>query len=218
MRELPLFPLNTVLFPGTPLHLHIFEERYKQMIAQCIQNKEAFGVVLIRHGLEAFGPLADPHRIGCSAKIIHTHKTKKNRMNIVALGLQRFRILSLDRESYPYLVGEIKNYPMRVQDSQNLIQVRERLHPLVERYIRLLMEAAENQPDLEELPKDPIWLANMAAAVLQISPAQKQAFLSVENADKFLIDLYEIYRREVALLERMVSREPASDIGSFSIN
>ena len=56
MIELPLFPLNTVLFPGMPLGLHIFEDRYKLMIGQCVQERRPFGVVLIRSGQEALGP------------------------------------------------------------------------------------------------------------------------------------------------------------------
>ena len=62
MLELPLFPLNTVLFPGMPLNLHIFEERYKRMMQACIESSKPFGVVLIKQGLEAHGPLADPFR------------------------------------------------------------------------------------------------------------------------------------------------------------
>jgi Lon protease-like protein len=57
MFELPLFPLNTVLFPGMPLTLHIFEDRYKRMIRTCLKTRQPFGVVLVRHGQEAFGPL-----------------------------------------------------------------------------------------------------------------------------------------------------------------
>ncbi len=74
MFEIPLFPLNTVLFPGTPIHLHIFEERYKQMINLCLQEQRPFGVVLIRNGMEALGPLAEPFHIGCTAEIAHVER------------------------------------------------------------------------------------------------------------------------------------------------
>jgi Lon protease-like protein len=66
--ELPIFPLNVVLFPGMPLPLHIFEERYKSMINRCIQAGHAFGVVLIREGQEV-GPPARPHDVGTTAVI-----------------------------------------------------------------------------------------------------------------------------------------------------
>ena len=86
MFELPLFPLNTVLFPGMPLPLHIFEDRYKQMINNCLEEKEPFGVVLIRNGKEALGPLAQPHSIGCTARIVEVQKLSDGRMNITSVG------------------------------------------------------------------------------------------------------------------------------------
>jgi uncharacterized protein len=96
--DLPLFPLNTVLFPGMPLTLHIFEERYKLMIERCLEHRQPFGVVLIRYGKEALGSLADPHRIGCTARILDVQPLSEGRMNISALGQKRFRILELSHK------------------------------------------------------------------------------------------------------------------------
>ena len=106
MFELPLFPLNTVLFPGMPINLHIFEPRYKLMIEQCIQNDEPFGVVLIHKGTEASGPLAEPHPIGCTAQITQVERLDDGRMNILAVGGERFQIRSLNLFE-PYLVGTV---------------------------------------------------------------------------------------------------------------
>ncbi len=105
MFELPLFPLHTVLFPGTPIHLHIFEDRYKQMINLCLDKHRPFGIVLIREGMEALGPLAEPYRIGCTAHIVHIQRLEQDRMNIVAIGQERFEIQSLDFLAIPYLAG-----------------------------------------------------------------------------------------------------------------
>ena len=98
MFELPIFPLNTVLFPGMPLSLHIFEDRYKLMIGKCLQERRAFGVVLIRQGAEALGPLAEPNKIGCTAFISQVERLHQGRMNIGVIGQRRFRIISLDTE------------------------------------------------------------------------------------------------------------------------
>ena len=92
MNALPLFPLNTVLFPGMPLGLYIFEERYKLMMAQCLQEEQPFGVVLIAQGKEAMGPAAEPHPVGCTAVITEVQKLNDGRMNIVAVGQERFHI------------------------------------------------------------------------------------------------------------------------------
>jgi len=67
--QLRLFPLNTVLFPGAVLNLHVFEERYRRMIAECLDANEAFGVVLIRDGREAGDPDVTPHDVGTTAEI-----------------------------------------------------------------------------------------------------------------------------------------------------
>ncbi|HQF70729.1 MAG TPA: LON peptidase substrate-binding domain-containing protein, partial [Promineifilum sp.] len=69
MYELPLFPLNLVLFPGMPLPLHIFEERYKEMVADCLRENRPFGVVLIAEGRAEGGAPARPHVVGCTAEI-----------------------------------------------------------------------------------------------------------------------------------------------------
>ena len=108
MYQIPLFPLNTVLFPGMPLHLHIFEEHYRKMIHKCIEDNELFGVVLIKSGVEALGPLADPYPIGCTAKLINVEKIREGRMNITALGQERFRVLAVDKKEHPYLIGLIQ--------------------------------------------------------------------------------------------------------------
>ena len=81
--ELPLFPLNTVLFPGMPLPLHVFEERYKEMVQVCLDEQRPFGVVLIRSGVAEGGPLADPYDVGCVAEIIEVQKLEDNiKLNI----------------------------------------------------------------------------------------------------------------------------------------
>jgi len=82
MEEIPIFPLNTVLFPGTDLHLHIFEERYKVMVAECIENGSPFGIVLIKKGLEAFDLQVEPFHIGCTAAIRKVEKLQDGKKNV----------------------------------------------------------------------------------------------------------------------------------------
>ena len=111
MFDLALFPLNTVLFPGMPLQLHIFEPRYQTMIRHCLDHQQPFGVVLIHQGLEAYGPLAKPVQMGCAARIINTTPLEDGRMNLTAVGDERFRILKLNYD-LPYLVGEVESVPL----------------------------------------------------------------------------------------------------------
>lgn len=96
---LPLFPLEVVLFPGTPLPLHIFEPRYKEMIGECLAQKQSFGVVLVKEKALA--------KIGCSAEITSLLKTYEDgRMDIMSHGARRFEILTLNQER-SFLRGEV---------------------------------------------------------------------------------------------------------------
>src|SRR5207248_5482663 len=103
---LPLFPLNTVLFPGMPLPLHIFEERYKLMIGRCIEDERPFGVVLIQSGPEVGGP-AVPHKVGTTAHIAAVKRADDGRMNLIAIGQERFQIREGVRQE-PYLIARVE--------------------------------------------------------------------------------------------------------------
>lgn len=217
MFDLPLFPLNTVLFPGMPLNLHIFEERYKRMIRICLQTRQPFGVVLIKHGFESYGPVAKPHYIGCTARILESEPLSDGRMNIVALGQKRFRILSLDYER-AYLVGRVELYPLERSHSEFLEQKGNRLRPMIRRYMQILTEASEANLDPRHLPHDPLVLAYLASVLLQIPPEQKQKLLTLKHATDLLNDLLVIYRRELALLRALLSGEARQSLGHFSVN
>ncbi len=103
MALLPLFPLDLVLLPGTPLPLHIFEPRYKEMIGECLANQAPFGVV--RATEEGFA------EVGCTAEIVSvTKEYPDGRMDLVAEGRQRFEVLELNRER-SFLQAEIRFMP-----------------------------------------------------------------------------------------------------------
>jgi uncharacterized protein len=104
-RELPLFPLNTVLFPSLPLPLHIFEERYKLMIGTCVVTDNLFGVCLIRDGVEVGGP-AEPFEVGTVARIAEVERLPDGRMNLMTFGTSRFRLDEVIQRE-PYLVGRV---------------------------------------------------------------------------------------------------------------
>lgn len=217
--ELPLFPLNTVLFPGMPINLHIFEERYIQMIETCEAAQQPFGVVLIQDGQEAMGPLATPYPVGCTAQITQVERLEDGRMNIVAVGLERFRIHSLSFDQ-PYLVGIVELIPL--DEDSHLEQAGDRLRPWVERYLSVLSKAAEGiKISIEHLPQDPLALGYLAAALVQIPTEQKQELLTADQAAVFLTDVRTIYRREVALLKAMMAHHTHhqdDESGLFSRN
>jgi Lon protease-like protein len=124
---LPLFPLGTVLFPGMILPLRVFEERYRQMVADLLAKPEAareFGVVAIRKGREVAtdsAPDSDSvpelHEIGCVARLRESTRHPDGRFDLVSIGTRRFRLLRTD-DSLPYYQGEVEELPERVLPDQ----------------------------------------------------------------------------------------------------
>src|SRR5437016_2701135 len=105
LEEMPLFPLNAVIFPYAELQLHIFEERYREMVRSCVEFDRPFGIVLIRTGTETGD--ADPYMVGTVVRITRVHNYDDGRMDIDVQGERRFRIRQLD-ESRSYLVGLVE--------------------------------------------------------------------------------------------------------------
>ena len=213
MSDLPLFPLNTVLFPGAPIHLHIFEERYRQMMDFCITERQPFGVVLIAEGREAQGPLARPHLVGCAAHIQQVEPLADGRMNLVAYGKERFHINSLD-EGKPYLTGDVSPFPLIWQQSAELSQVQNELASFAARYIRLLSRAGEVDTSAINWPDDVESLTFLAAHLLRIAPEKKQELLAQKEALSLMQLMLKIYKEEVSVMQTLPERSQ----GPFSYN
>lgn len=107
--RVPLFPLNTVLFPGGPLPLRIFEPRYLAMISDCVKNDTPFGVLLIREGGET-GP-ATTHEVGTLARVSDWYQGSDGLLGVTAVGEQRFRVISSHREVNGLNVADIEVLP-----------------------------------------------------------------------------------------------------------
>jgi Lon protease-like protein len=107
--ELRLFPLRTVLFPGMKLPLQVFEPRYRQLVAECMEYAEPFGVSLIREGAEVGGP-AVPYNIGTTALIESVTTAPDGRLHLATMGGRRFRIATLHTDR-AYLWAEVE-YPL----------------------------------------------------------------------------------------------------------
>jgi len=192
--DLPLFPLRTVLFPGQALPLHIFEARYRQMIADCMEADATFGVVLIQEGMEV-GSLATPYEVGTTAVIEDIERLPDGRMNIVTIGQERFQLRSYDVTSKPYLVGRVSPWPWS-DDAPPEVGLKRTVRRRVEQYVGLLSQASETDISLDSIPQNPSELAALAAVVLQIPPEQKQALLETPSVDELLRELDQMLREE----------------------
>jgi Lon protease-like protein len=146
---LPLFPLGTVLYPGLLLPLHIFEDRYRQLVRDLLANGEAprFGVVAIREGRETgVSGVSALYPIGCTAVLRQVQKYPDGRYDIVTVGVQRFRLLALD-DSQPYLVGEVEMLPEEAGDPAEAQQAARAVRPAFSGYLRALASLAQHDPE-----------------------------------------------------------------------
>ena len=195
---LPLFPLNTVLFPRMPLRLRIFEERYKLMVHRCLEEERLFGVTLIRNGSEV-GPAATPEMVGTLARILAVQPLEDGEMNLLAEGTRRFRLLDYAADAEPYLVGMTEPVADVNVDSAVTSELVAENTRLFHRYFDALVSHAGVDMPSYELPDDPEEFSFVIAAVLQTDCATRQGLLE-------LTDTAERLARERAMLLQDLER------------
>lgn len=216
-EELPLFPLNTVLFPGMPLPLHIFEYRYREMIDFCSENEKEFGVVLIKEGTEVGEP-ATPFEIGTMARIVGIDRLEDGRMNIVTVGTRRFRLVNLSPDKKSYIVGDIE--PLQDEDANaetNTAPLAEEVGGLLRRYAALVQAALEQELMPLELPGNPEALSYLAGGTLRIRNRERQRLLELPSTASRLELEKEILVREAATLQEFIEQRKGG-LGPFSRN
>lgn len=204
---LPLFPLRLVLFPGQVLPLHVFEPRYRSMINDCLERETPFGIVLLRDDMPDWRTyqqnVALPHAVGATAHIRGVERLADGCLNIVVLGLHRFRVRTLYFDK-PFLQGDVENFPLT--GPTQAIQV-ETLSRRLRRYLHLLSQIVQNDIDLGDMPQDPAALAYLVASALQIPWEEKQALLEIATAPDLLTQEHAVLAKETSVLRFMHSTE-----------
>ena len=213
--EIPVFPLGVVLFPHMPLPLHIFEERYRQMMRDCRENGTGFGIVAIREGVEVGGP-ARPHSVGTLAQLRKVEELGDGRFNIIVVGKTRYRIGSLSRRK-PYLTAEVEYLQDSAGDESRSARLVRCVIDAFRRYADTLRGLAGETPSELELPDDAELLSYLVAATLQVETSHKQALLETDSATDRLDGCLTLLRRELTLLDQRLAR-PAGPIAPVSSN
>jgi Lon protease-like protein len=197
--ELPLFPLpDVVLFPDVGLPLHIFEQRYRDMLADALQGDRLIGMALLKPGYEAEYEGRPPiYGIGCAGLITHAERLPDGRSNIVLQGLQKFRVLdeSRDRSYRRAVVEPIREY-LPSGAAAGLRDARHRLEALVAPIVEGEggeMKIPPSIPDAE--------LVNALAQYLPLEPVEKQALLERDGVIARCESLIELLEMK-ALLQR----------------
>jgi Lon protease-like protein len=186
---LPLFPLDVVLFPGAPLPLHIFEDRYKEMIGECLEEHTPFGVVRVQEQGVA--------QIGCTAEILAvTKRHDDGRLDIVTQGRERFELLELNQER-SFLRGEV----MYVTDEPGSPEAAERERAVeLHREILRLAGAQQSLSDEDETP-----LSYQMAGSLPLDLDFKQSLLATRSESdriRAIVKYFETVKKTVVARQK----------------
>jgi Lon protease-like protein len=205
-----LFPLNVVLFPGMMLPLHIFEERYKIMIRECLADNQIFGVVLAKNR-RAQAPNVDTlsrtdiHSIGTTAHITAIENLKDGRMNLITIGQDRFIIKDMHSSTDDLLIGYVDPFPMQSGENPEMIEfMTQKLRPLLKQYIEHLGDASGQDLSEAVLPTDPTGLAFLAGSAMQGPLPDKQKLLSTDSVTTLITKTTRVLDREDKILEYML--------------
>jgi Lon protease-like protein len=198
------------------LPLHIFEPRYREMINLCLSEQRPFGVVLIKTGEEVGAP-AEPHPVGTYGQIARAERLPDGCLNIEVIGQERFRILELHYD-HAYLTGTVEKFPLQEAECFAAVKSARTLRPWLNRYLKLLGDAADTSFDTQELPNNPAAIAYLAAIIAQIPAREKQELLNLSTATELLERERSLYRREVSLIRAMLSSQQACHDPNLSPN
>ncbi|HYT83791.1 MAG TPA: LON peptidase substrate-binding domain-containing protein [Gemmatimonadales bacterium] len=188
-RELPIFPLPLVLFPGTTQPLHIFEPRYRTLLSDCLDGDRRFGIAYAAPDKPSDPAPGD---VGCIAHILSTQTLPDGRSDILTTGERRFVLLEWLATDKPYRVARVEEF----EDDAGEAPEAEDLATDVRRDFLRVLEALEHDPP--ELPVDPEALSFRVAAALELEPPAKGALLAIRSTTVRL-------RRLAALLQPLAA-------------
>lgn len=203
ITEIPLFPLNLVLFPQMILPLHIFEGRYKEMINRCVHESQPFGIVLVSE-VDADANRVETFPIGCTARIERVERLPDGCINIQVVGEERFRLLDT-HERMPYRTGVAEFFEDAPSESEATFALTDEVQKLLKdfytRYLSLMGHQLSEDADFG-LPDGPTSLSFVAARDLPVSNEEKQELLAERDVTARLSAEREALLREVTRLRR----------------
>jgi len=181
-RDLPIFPLPIVLFPGTPQPLHIFEPRYRRLISDCLAGDRRFGIAYV--GAEpAAGAAGAPHPgdVGCVALIRSTRRLPDGRSNVLTVGERRFVLLEWLGGDRPYRVARVAEFDDEPGEPSEAATLAAAVRRRFARLARALGVLAGRDEEAIELSEDPQQLSFQVAAALELEPDAQRALQALRS-------------------------------------
>ena len=201
VKKIPLFPLPIILFPGTPLPLHIFEPRYRQMLEDIQITNRLFGVSFFDAGEEDTNVPAVGH-LGCIAELRDIRVLPDGRSNILCVGLIRYEVEGYDDAGEPYLVGEISTFEDDEEDEELLDAKAEKVRTLFGRIAKSVKTLSDQRGELPELPEvSPQQLSFFVAAAIEFENKIKFEMLQTRSTAERLDKLEYLLQRAVEQFE-----------------
>jgi hypothetical protein len=216
---MPLFPLGAVLYPGMLLPLHIFEERYRQLVQDLLDGPDPrrFGAIAIRKGRETgIDGVHSLYEVGCIATLRRVEQYDDGRFDIITVGTQRFKLNSLD-ETRPYLQGDVELLTDEVADPAAALPLVRTVQVAFRTYLDALTEWGGATVRIEELPDEPMLLSFIVAAAMIIDLTERQGLLAEPDTLRRLEAQRALLSRETAMLKTTTSR-PAPDLRNTPYN
>lgn len=208
--RLPLFPLTAVLFPGTVMPLHIFEPRYRQLVADCLENDAPFGI--IRPGRDQEAP--PPGTVGCAARIQARDLLSDGRSNIVVVGQERFRVQHYLEDETPYLLATVEEFEDESDPSPPTTEELERLYLAYTKALRTLHDVMH---ETLTLAHDPGALTFQVAGTIDLdTPSQLRVLESRSAKDRVDLLTQWLRPRATEMVERARVHERARGNGQSS--
>ena len=181
LEELAIFPLATVLFPGAILPLHIFEDRYKEMIKHAIENGGVFGLSYRNDAAIARETPPEIGSVGCIAKINAVVPLESGRMNVISTGLLRYRVLGLP-QSTPFVIARIEFVTDDLEPGADLNQTFDEIVEMCRKFLEASQALGEpNAPVNRELPAEPEAFSLLVSSALPIDNDAKQTLLEITS-------------------------------------
>ncbi len=209
-ERLPLFPLSTVLFPGLVLPLHVFEERYRELVADLMalpaDEPRHFGIVAIRRGREVGPEAPELHEIGCAAELRRITERPDGRYDILVTGGQRFRLHAVDDTTSPYLTGEVE-WLTDEEGQPNAVPWARLVSARFNEYRELVSGKSQEV----EMPESPRVVSYLVSAAMVLDLDDRQHLLAAPDVESRLRLLARMLRREIALISEL-GAIPAVDL------
>ena len=214
---IPLFPLNTVLFPGMALPLHVFETLYREMIDACLEDRAPFGVALVRP--ESLFGLEVPYAVGTLARIQDYERLSDGRYNLLTVGMQRFRVLQENRDR-AYLRALVT--PLRDEDESPdvLAALAREARQAFDGYLRVVLALVGSDEQTIVIPREPDDLSHTIGMCLTSDDTEKQKLLEMTSTSERLQSEIALLRAETQSLTSQTDQLllPQSDQNRTQLN